>query len=79
MKPGTNAANTYNTPAPANLYEQTDAELWLDLVTAAITGFAGAGWSPDGKKLNMPSSSVVSRNAVEVADAVMVEYKKRRG
>lgn len=44
MKPGTNAANSYNhtTPPPADLSDPADGEVWLDLV-AREQGRSGGG------------------------------------
>ncbi len=64
-------------PVPSLLEGSREAEVWLDAVTAALTGFCGAVWSNDGKKFSMPSQQVVAKAAVEVADAVIIAYVDR--
>jgi hypothetical protein len=69
---------TYTPPAaPADLTNPDDREVWLDLVTSAIKGFCGASWAKDKGPIQMVSSSVAVKAAVEVADGVLAEFKKR--
>lgn len=67
-------------PAVPSLTENSaDAELWLDIVTSAVKGYCGAAWAKEKGPIQMVSSQVVIRAAVEVADGVFAEYKKRCG
>lgn len=76
---GTNNKKAVYTPPPTvDLSDPNDAEVWLDLVTSALKGFCAAGWSNEKGRLQMPSSSVASRAAIEAADLVLAEFKKRR-
>lgn len=69
----------FTAPPPADLADPNDGEIWLDLVTAAIKGYTGAAWAKKGgDPIVMVSTSVASKCAVEVADAVFAEFKKRR-
>lgn len=65
-------------PPAADLSDKDDAEVWLDLVTSALKGYCGAAWAKDKGPVQMVTAGVASRAAVECADAVLAEYKKRR-
>lgn len=73
-----NKAPQHIAPTPATFTEgSADAELWLDLVSAAIKGYCGAAWAKDKGPIQMVSSGIAARASVEVADAVFAEFKKR--
>lgn len=41
-------AKQFTPPSQADLSDREDAEVWLDLVTAAVTGYCGAAWAKKG-------------------------------
>lgn len=74
-----NQAPQFVTAPEADLSDKGDAEVWLDLVTAAVGGYCGAAWGKkNGDPINTLNSQIAARMATEVADAVFVAYKKRR-
>lgn len=71
--------STFAPPPQADLSDTNDAEIWLDFVTAAIKGYTAAAWArKGGDPVSMVTAGVASKCAVEVADAVFLEFKKRR-
>lgn len=72
-----NNGNPFVPPPKADLTDERDREVWLDLVAAAIQGYCGSSWSKDGKTINMPSANVAADKAVEVADFVFKALKER--
>lgn len=77
-----NAKNTtpqFVPPPQADLSDKNDAEVWLDLVTAAVEGYCGAAWGKKGgDPINTVNSQIAAKMAVEVADGVFEAFKKRR-
>lgn len=70
--------SAFTPPLPADLSDLNDAEVWLDLVTSALKGYCGAAWAKEKGPIQTVNSSIASRMAVEAADTVLAEYKKRR-
>lgn len=64
-------------PFPTLVPGSTDAEIYLDLLAAAVQGYASSQWSRSTGELKMASSSVASQSAVELADYTFAEYKLR--
>lgn len=64
-------------PVPTLTLGSDECEVWLDVVTRSIEGYSSAAWTNDQKKICSMSPVVVAKCAVEVADRVLVEYRKR--
>lgn len=70
--------------APIPQLDKSDGEIWLDVVCAALTGFASGhytrtqpGRTTKAGDTAMVSASVAAERAVEAADSVLAAYKNR--
>lgn len=76
-KNGTTKEAPIPTPVPELVPGSEEHEVYLDILVRATEGYAGAAWTNNQKQICSMSPVVVARCAIEVADRVFAEYKKR--